>query len=85
MAEQIKEPKTTGQFTEEELKNAQEKITAEKLKIIKDLNKIKYPLSVTVFSHHGTWTIRNETFWQQLKKRDETMIDFMEKFLTEKK
>ena len=70
--------------TEEMLSN-QQKLVEEKKKIISDLNKIKVPISATVFSHNGAWTIRNIEFWKQFKKRDEEIVEWMEKFLTESK
>lgn len=74
-----------GEMSPEELKAEQQRTVEEKKKIINDLNKIKYPLSVTVFSHHGTWTIRNKEFWKAMQKRDDQIVDFMEKYLTERK
>lgn len=69
----------------EDLKSNQEKIVIEKRKIIADINKIKYPLNVTVFSHDRPWSIRNVEFWNQFKKRDDQIIEFMEKYLKEEK
>lgn len=74
-----------GEPTEEELKNEMQRIVEEKRSIIADLNKIKYPLSATLFTHNGTWTIRNVAFWKALNKRDEDIIKFMEQYLIEKK
>lgn len=88
MAEQEKVPipgTPIGEMTPEELKAEQQRIVDEKLKIIKDLNSINYPISATVFTHHSTWTIRNIAFWNAMKNRDEKTIEFMEKYLTDNK
>ena len=83
MKEDVKLPGIPdGPPTPEEIKANQEKVVEEKKQIIADLNKIKYPLNVTVLSHHGPWTIRNTTFWEMLKKRDKDVVEYMEKFLT---
>ena len=72
-------------FTPEELEAENQRLVKEKLKIIEDLNKIKYPLSVTVFAQNQTWTIRNLAFWKAMADRDEKIVEFMEKYLTEQK
>lgn len=77
--------KEVGDFQEEELKATEQRIVEEKLQLIADLNKIKVPLSVQVFSHHGSWSIRNKAFWQAMNGRDDKVMEFMEKYLTEKK
>lgn len=72
-------------FTPEELEAEHVKIVKEKQKIIADLNKISYPLSVTVFSHGKSWTIRNIAFWKAMQEKDEKVVEFMETYLTESK
>lgn len=74
-----------GPPSPEELKAEQVRVVEEKKKIIQDLNKIKYPLSTTVFTHGQTWTIRNTAFWKAMQKRDEDIVEFMEKYLTDNK
>lgn len=87
MAEQ-KQPipgQKVGEPTLEELKANELKMVQEKKRIIDDLNKIAYPLSVTVFSHQQTWTIRNIAFWKAMQKRDTDITEFMEQYLQEKR
>lgn len=74
-----------GEFTEEELKAERKRIVEEKISIIRDLNKIRYPLQVTVFAHGKPWSIRNEEFWKVFKKGDEDVMDFMLRYLMEEK
>jgi len=75
----------TKEVISDELKSIAQKGIDEKLEIVANLNKIAYPLSVTVFSHGGPWTIRNIAFWKELQKGDENMLKFMTEFLTESK
>lgn len=70
-----------GQFNPEELKAEQERIRQEKLQIISDLNKIKYPLNVTVMAHGKSWTIRNKSFWDALKQNDDEVVAFLENYI----
>lgn len=70
-----------GEFKEEQLKSVREKEIKENLKLIEDLNKIKVPLSVTVFKGGSSWSIRNIAFWQAMKDRDEQVIKFMYDYL----
>ena len=73
----------TGPFTEEELKAEKERIAQEKIKIISDLNKIKYPINATVFTHGQSWTVRNEAFWKAMQQKDEDLLKFMHNYLSE--
>lgn len=77
--------KPIGEWTPEEIKAEEQRIAQQKRSIIRDLNKINYPISATVFTHNRTWTIRNISFWQHMNKRDEEILDFMEKYITEEK
>lgn len=88
MAKEVEQPLIgvpEGGFTEEDLKAERLRIVEEKKKIIADLNKIQYPLNVTVFTHGAAWTVRNVAFWKAMQKRDEDVLDFMEKYLSENK
>lgn len=88
MAKNVDEPipgKPVGQFTPEQLKAEQVREVEQKRSIIRDLNKINYPISAQVFTHSRTWTIRNMAFWQAMNKRDEEIIDFMEKYIKDEK
>lgn len=76
---------TIGEFTPEEIKAEQKRQIEQKKKIIAQLNEIKHPLNATIFDQGGAWTIRNTAFWIAMQKRDEDVIEFMEKYLTEKK
>lgn len=84
-AEKMPIPGIPQGFTEEELLAERQRVAEEKKKIIEDLNKIKFPLSVTVFAHNQPWTIRNIEFWKQLEKRDKDMYEFMVNYLIEQK
>jgi hypothetical protein len=74
-----------GTEVSEEIKANHVKEVEEKLKIIKELNSIKYPISATVFTHGKSWTIRNESFWKSMQSRDGMLLEFMEKYLIEEK
>lgn len=81
MEKKQKLPGQDEKFTPEELKTIREKEVKENLKLIEDLNKIKVPLSVTVFKGNQSWSIRNIAFWKAMNDRDDKVIEFMEKFL----
>lgn len=85
MAKEVLDTVNVGKFTEEELKAQHEKIAQEKRSIMQDLNKIKYPLNVTVFTHGQSWSFRNKAFWDAMQKRDDEVLEFMETYLNEKK
>lgn len=74
-----------GPPTEEELKAERQRAIDEKLKIIKDLNSIAFPISATVFTHGQTWTIRNKAFWKQLQGKDDHVQKFLLDYLSEQK
>lgn len=78
-------PGIPTEMTEEELIANREKTVREKKYIINQINDISVPASVTIFSHGGPWTFRNVAFWEIFKKGDEDIVDFIEKFLSEKK
>lgn len=73
------------EMTEEQLENERQRIVKEKMQIIGDLNKIKYPINATVFTHGSTWTIRNKSFWESMKRSDESVLEFMQNYLQERK
>lgn len=75
----------TEDFTPEQLKAENAKLLQQKLDIIKQLNEIHYPLNATIFAQGQPWTIRNKSFWEAMQKRDDDVMEFMEKYLTEKK
>lgn len=74
-------PGQDEKFTPEEIKSIREKEVKENIKLISDLNKIKVPLSVTVFKGNRTWSIRNIAFWKAMNDRDDKVVEFMEKYL----
>lgn len=59
---------------EEEMKSAAEKKAEEVNKVADQLNQIKVPLSATMYSHGMIWTLRNISFWESLKNKDEEFI-----------
>lgn len=73
------------EYTPEQLKAEKQRIATEKLQIIADLNKIKTPLSVTVFGQTQTWSIRNVAFWRAMAAKDTEVTKFMEQYLLENK
>jgi len=82
----VKETTVPGepmQMSQEELQANKQKTVTEKLKIIDDLNKMNVPVSATVFSHGQPWSIRNKAFWKELQGRDESIIKFMQQYLTD--
>lgn len=79
------ELKKAGEFTPEELKALRVKETEEKLAIMEILNSISVPVQATVYTHSASWNIRNKAFWESFKQKDEQILEFMEKFLTEQK
>lgn len=81
MAEKVLKAEPTGEFREEDLKAIKRKEVEENKRIIQDLNKIKYPLQVTVFKGSRPWTIRNIAFWEAIRDKDEKVLEFMEKYL----
>lgn len=73
------------EMTPEQLKAEQVRVAEEKRRIIRLLNQIKHPINATVFYGPGPWTIRNTAFWQMMQKHDDSVVEFMDKFLTENK
>lgn len=80
MSQKVKSKFESEEFKPEDLKAEQERIAIEKRSIIRDLNKIKHPISATIFTHGKTWTIRNIAFWQAMNKRDDEIVNFMETY-----
>jgi hypothetical protein len=70
---------------EQKLKSNQEKIILERRRIIEELNKINVPINASIISGDQTWSVRNIAFWRALKKRDDLVVEFIDKYLTEKK
>jgi hypothetical protein len=82
MAEQkVPIPGVPVEASEEQLKAEKQRMVDERLKIIDQLNQIKLPLQVTVFSPQGPWTIRNVEFWKFLQQKDEQVTKYMEEYL----
>ncbi len=44
-------------------------------RIVKQLNDIHYPINATVWSHGKQWSMRNISFWESLKAREEGLLD----------
>jgi hypothetical protein len=83
--EKLEKPGSTLGFSEEELKAERDRIAAAKRKVIADINKINVPISYTVYDHNGTWSMRNVAFWRAIQQKDEKVVEFLEKYLTENK
>lgn len=66
----IERPKMQPEATEEKLTPNTIKVLKENLKCMNDLDKIKLPLEVRIFSGEQQWTYRNDAYREMVNKMD---------------
>jgi len=81
MEEKIKSPGEDLKFQEQELKAEKVRVVERNKEIVKILNTIGEPVMATIYTAEGRWSIRNIAFWKAMEKKDNGVVEYMEKYL----